>query len=158
MPSTFSTAVQLGQRIAVAPVDDRGGNLLRLVALGTDCLHQRSEQDRIGLVEFNLAGFVHDANLKLGTGEVPAIRTTIGYPAHAGVGVGNAHQRVLDPGPRKLLCFNAAAKHFPLQAFNPRSQREGADERGQQRNQPQHQQQGRTARAGHGTGAMSMPL
>ena len=145
----FRAARRLRQRVGIAPVDDRAGELLRPRALDADGEHQAGQQRRVGMVEVDLAVLVDDAHLDVGAGEIPPVRTSVRPPLPARVRQRDAGHRVFEPRARRLVGLHAVHQRMPLQAFGARGQRERTDERDQQHHQPQHEQQCGTARMLH---------
>ena len=73
--------------------------------------------------------------------EAPAVRGSVGFPLQARVRQRDAGKRIFQPGARRIGGDQSANEHAALQRFDPRGQREAANQRRQQHDQPQHQDQ-----------------
>ena len=137
----FGAAFHLGQGVGVAPVQDRGGDPARRLALGAHRHHQAGEQIQIGGIDVDLAGLVDKGDHHLRVAETPVVFAAVRQPLPGRVQIDHPRHRVLQAGARSLIGDHAVAQHPALQIFDPRDQRERADHRGQHQDQPQDQQQ-----------------
>jgi len=140
----------LGELVDVAPVEDRRGHGGGFRARAAGGLEQRRQQFGVGHVQVDLALFVADADRDFAAGRqrarIPAVLAAIGHPAQAPILARDPPDRVFQAGARQRPRLGAARQHLALQVFGARGEREAADHCGEQRHQPQHQQQCGAAR------------